>query len=141
MNTCRECGTTRPIEEFSISKGKPSNLCRPCKREYDNSYHAARTPEAKQRKMDLQEARKDILRKNLWEYKLNHPCVDCGESDPIVLEFDHTDIETKEHTICDMIKSGRSWEMILKEISKCVVRCANCHRRRTFTQFGWYGRV
>jgi hypothetical protein len=64
-------------------------------------------------------------------------CVDCGESDPRVLEFDHVS-GVKTGNVCDMIGSLISWRRISEEISKCVVRCANCHRRKTIRQLKWY---
>ena len=69
-------------------------------------------------------------------YLKEHPCVDCGETDPIVLEFDH--IRDKHKEISRLISDGVSFEMIQKEIEKCEVRCANCHRKRTAIQLGWY---
>ena len=59
-----------------------------------------------------------------------HPCVDCGEADMIVLEFDHVR-GTKADNIASMVKDGRSMACLKREIAKCEVRCANCHRRRT----------
>jgi hypothetical protein len=63
-------------------------------------------------------------------YLLLNPCVDCGESDVIVLEFDHVRGE-KENNIANA--SNRAWSLkkIKEEISKCEVRCCNCHRRIT----------
>jgi len=66
-----------------------------------------------------------------------HPCVDCGITNPIVLEFDHRDPTQKEHEIARLIADA-SWERLKQEIEKCDVRCANCHRRRTARQFGYY---
>lgn len=60
-----------------------------------------------------------------------NPCVDCGESDIIVLEFDHIK-GTKIGNIGDMQRDGYSIDKIKEEIAKCEVRCANCHRRITF---------
>ncbi|MGH2731035.1 MAG: hypothetical protein ACRDJI_10575 [Actinomycetota bacterium] len=57
-----------------------------------------------------------------------HPCVDCGEADVIVLQFDH--LEDKEFEISKGIRD-RNWASVLAEIEKCEVVCANCHRRRT----------
>lgn len=56
-------------------------------------------------------------------------CVDCGEKDPICLEFDHRDPLTKEFNIGEGY--NKSEKDILQEISKCDIVCANCHRKRT----------
>jgi hypothetical protein len=76
--------------------------------------------------------------KKIFEYFLSHPCVDCGETDPVVLEFDHIKRENKNLEISLMVSSYKTWEIILEEIQKCEVRCANCHRRKTAKQQGWY---
>jgi len=68
----------------------------------------------------------------MWEYLLKNPCIDCGEKDPIVLDFDHTNPKEKKGNISSWVASStRSWETILEEIAKCQIRCANCHRRKT----------
>lgn len=63
----------------------------------------------------------------LW-YKLLHPCVDCGESDIRVLDFDHIRGDK-----LFQVQSGKYKVLseILVEIEKCDVVCANCHRIRT----------
>ena len=58
------------------------------------------------------------------------PCVDCGESNPIVLEFDHVCGE-KRKNIADMANQAYSIGSIKEEMRKCEVRCANCHRQKT----------
>lgn len=65
-------------------------------------------------------------RQFVLEYLLDHPCVDCGVTNPIVLDFDHVTGE-KIGNVSEMIKSG-SLRGIKEEIKKCEVRCANCHR-------------
>lgn len=37
-----------------------------------------------------------------------------------------------------MVADGYSWENILKEIEKCQVLCANCHRIKTARDYKWY---
>ena len=54
-------------------------------------------------------------------------CVDCGESNPLVLDFDHVKGK-KIKCISDMVRCSYSIDTIKKEIEKCEVRCANCHR-------------
>ena len=68
-------------------------------------------------------------------YLWSHPCVDCGESDPIVLEFDHQG--KKSETICELVNRGTAWRTVELEMSRCHVRCANCHRRKTARERGW----
>lgn len=63
-------------------------------------------------------------------------CMDCNEKDPIVLEFDHIDPASKEADISKLLGSHKSIERLRREIAKCEVVCANCHRRRTAKVFG-----
>lgn len=79
----------------------------------------------------------DKLRRYVLEYLLEHPCVDCGEKNPIVLEFDHIKGQ-KLSTISELKGSITRLERLKSEMDKCVVRCANCHRRKTATERGWY---
>ena len=62
--------------------------------------------------------------------KKMYGCVDCGESNPVVLEFDHVQGE-KRKAISDMVCNYYSIETIKEEIRKCEIRCANCHRKKT----------
>lgn len=65
------------------------------------------------------------------EYLQSHHCVDCGESDAIVLEFDHVG-DDKIANVSDMVnRLSYSLNKIKQEIEKCQVRCCNCHRRIT----------
>tara|TARA_R110001592_G_scaffold328242_2_gene609693 strand:+ start:259 stop:678 length:420 start_codon:yes stop_codon:yes gene_type:complete len=58
-------------------------------------------------------------------------CVDCGEGNPIVLEFDHVRGK-KKMCVSDMRNQSYSIKTIQKEIDKCDIRCANCHRIVTY---------
>ncbi len=73
----------------------------------------------------------------LLAYLVDHPCVDCGEDDLMVLEFDHVRGE-KEKAVSRLVNDCVSWEKILEEVEKCDVRCANCHKRKTAKQLGFW---
>lgn len=64
------------------------------------------------------------------KYLKGNRCVDCGISDIRVLEFDHVRGD-KTKNISDMVRDANSIAKIEEEISKCDVRCANCHRIKT----------
>lgn len=72
----------------------------------------------------------------LRAYLKDHHCVDCGEDNPIVLEFDHTDPKHKQFNIGDATKRGFSLRRVQDEVAKCEVRCANCHRKKTYRDAG-----
>jgi len=80
--------------------------------------------------------RRQRNRELLYEYLLSHPCVDCGERDPIVLDFDH--LRDKKYRVANIVATGCSWERIVLEIEKCAVRCANCHRRKTAKDLNYF---
>lgn len=129
MRVCKTC--EEEYEDF----GQRRSICRPCKRIYDRQFHANRTPEQIRRKVELQKIRIQENRKRVWYYLLEHPCENCPESDPVVLEFDHIDQKTKVAAVAEMM--CLKWEKIEQEIAKCRVLCANCHRRHTAKQLGW----
>lgn len=99
------------------------------KREYDRNYYHTKVDKAK--KNELQKQRRKALSGWVREYLSSHPCVDCGEADPVVLEFDHIK-GTKLGNVSDLTKWGWSVKRIQEEMDKCEVRCANCHRRITW---------
>lgn len=84
----------------------------------------------------LDEKYRAIKREFIVEYLKNHPCVDCGEADIVVLDFDH--VKDKVLDISHMMQQKWSLKKIQIEIIKCEVRCANCHRRKTAKDRGYY---
>jgi hypothetical protein len=91
-----------------------------------SAYHHANTARYRARNREL-----------IYGFLAQHACVECGEADPRVLEFDHVRGE-KKGNISDMVRRGVPWARVTEEIQKCEVRCANCHRRRTVSQFKWF---
>jgi len=75
---------------------------------------------------------KQNLKRKLAEIKEASGCVDCGINNHIILDFDH--LRDKKYNISRMIHDGFSWKAIKKEIEKCEIVCANCHRIRTYNR-------
>ena len=83
--------------------------------------------------------------KNLYEARRilldglkSKPCMDCGNSFPaICMDFDHRPGTVKKFQIS--VKALCALARIEKEIAKCDIVCANCHRIRT-KQRGQYRR-
>lgn len=70
--------------------------------------------------------RRKKIKKQFIEYKKELKCNRCDNGDYRVLEFHHIN-DNKEFNISEMLR-GHSFENILKEIEKCEILCANCHR-------------
>lgn len=130
---CKPCG-----KEYTKDHKKQS-MCKDCTREYNRKYHSNRSKESLERKQQLQVDRREKICIKIYEYLSKHCCEMCGIDDPVVLEFDHIDQDTKTFTIADA--KGKSWARIIEEIKKCRVLCCNCHRRHTAKQLGWYSYI
>lgn len=64
----------------------------------------------------------------------SNPCLDCGKCFPTVcMDFDHARGK-KEFTIAAAATNGCTILRLLKEIEKCELVCANCHRVRTYSR-------
>jgi 5-methylcytosine-specific restriction endonuclease McrA len=73
-----------------------------------------------------------LIRRNLLfliSILTDSSCVDCSETDIVVLEFDH--IGPKRNSVATLALGACSLDTIKREIAQCEIRCANCHRRRT----------
>lgn len=77
---------------------------------------------------------RERIRAFITAHLKTNPCVDCGEANIIVLEFDH--IRDKDFNLSDAARKGVSMKKLKDEIAKCEVRCANCHRRKTYERSG-----
>ena len=55
-------------------------------------------------------------------------CAKCGDTRGYVLDYHHINPEDKETNISRMISNRYTLDKVDKEIDKCIVLCANCHR-------------
>lgn len=138
--TCFKCKTDKPVTEFyrnSSSKSGYSSWCKECQKSHFQSRYSSE-PQLRERKSKARRKNKDKKRTVIKEYFKSHPCVDCGEADYCVLDFDHRDPNEKRYGIAHIMGNNHSISTLLVEMDKCDVRCANCHRRRTAQQQGWW---
>ena len=108
---CSKCDCTKPLGDFSLRKtrnNKPSAYCKSC----DNKRKALKAREFKQECLN---------------YLGTNCCSKCGYNNNIVaLDFHHLDPTEKEAGLASM---GRALNnKVKKELDKCIVLCANCHR-------------
>ena len=130
--TCTRCQRSLPDAAFP-RKAKGSRFlqswCRECFSTFNRQNYLDNRAREIARVRRNQKVAVDRVRQLLRAYLAEHPCVDCGEADAGVLEFDH--LRDKSDDVSRMVSSGLSWDRVLSEIAKCEVRCANCHRRIT----------
>lgn len=61
--------------------------------------------------------------------KTGKSCSCCGQSfPPQLLDYHHVDPATKRFRLAHAVRNGYGKAVILAEIAKCVLLCANCHR-------------
>jgi hypothetical protein len=114
---CTKCGIMRELSVFRIQRGKHQQSCKKCYLEYGRRHYQNN----KQYYVDKAKRHNDVLwektRRLVWNYFKEHPCVDCGNSDPRVLEFDPVRGE-KQYNISDLKSLHFRWETILKRNRK-----------------------
>jgi hypothetical protein len=136
---CRACGVTQSLSEFALKNKKTgcrATLCRACQRLYSRNHYRANRSDYLEKAQRQRQRDRDLFAAYMLDFFRTHPCVDCGSSDPLVLDFDHREASEKLSTVSTFAR-GQDMRGLLAEIAKCDVQCANCHRRRTARQFGW----
>lgn len=133
MKQCFRCNQTKPLEDFSWrnkTKNTRHSWCKVCRKEYD----AAQWKSGNKKKTTIEKRQTNRLKleQYLVDYWKTHPCVDCGETNIIKLDFDH--LRDKKANLANMIANQCSIKTIATEIEKCEVVCKNCHAIRTATR-------
>jgi L-lysine 2,3-aminomutase len=103
---------------------------------YAKEHYKKNKPQYLSRAKKFTKNNRKAVRDWVWTYYTEHPCVDCGASDPLVLQFDH--LRDKKFSIADGVNRSFSLEVLKAEVEKCEVRCANCHQRKTSLERGWW---
>jgi hypothetical protein len=123
MKTCSKCGQVKDESEFSwnIRGVKKHSACNPCRALEQADYYQRTRPRQLKYKAARQVQKREEARRFVFNHLKVHPCVDYGESDPLVLTFDHVR-GRKKMNISQMVNQGYSLEALRDEISKFEVR-------------------
>ena len=140
MKRCCACKSEQPIENFNRNKCRKDGLqsrCRPCDQHRAREKYRGSSIEQEKTKL-RSKTLSDSNNEFVYALLLVSKCVTCGENDPATLDFDHLVPEDKHLNVSRMKKHSR--KTLEAEIAKCQIICANCHRKKTAKQFGWYRR-
>lgn len=98
-------------------------------KEKQKAYRIKHYRQNKQQYIDRNRKRRAELKKWIRDYKSDKCCEFCGEDHIACLDFHHKNSDTKERGVSSLIARGAAKKTILAEIKKCIVLCANCHRK------------
>ena len=137
---CNHCLQEKDENEFNWrykTLGVRNKACKGCQHSFNKTYYEGDAKDIHLQKVkERSESAREVAREFVYQYLLSHPCSQCGETDPRVLEFHH--VGNKDTEITRLVSGGWSVKRIQEEINKCKVLCANCHRRLTMTERGWF---
>jgi type I site-specific restriction-modification system R (restriction) subunit len=93
-------------------------------KEYSAKYYEANKESSKKRISD----RKKERRKEWSAFKSTLKCAKCGEDHPATFDFHHVERHPDNKKVSKLLQS-HNYGAARKEIKKCIVLCANCHRK------------
>lgn len=130
MKYCSRCDTTKDLSGFHRRGNGYQPICKSCRKLNDAKFYK----DNKKRIIALKKKRR--LEKLVWYFSLKqNPCVDCGVMfHPTAMQWDHRDKLDKILDVSAMLNLGKSKKLILKEIEKCDLRCANCHAVKSWKE-------
>ena len=124
---CTKCEVDKPLTEYcKQAKGK-MGVQPACKACMNIAYKNSRAKKH-QHYMDVAKQRRQKYSQQFQEWKAQQKCLVCQEDEECCLDLHHLDPSEKEGLVSDMA-FNQPWETLLLEINKCVVLCANCHRK------------
>lgn len=130
LRRCATCAEWKTSSEFHRSRTGQFTYCRDCRRAYDRRYYAERGRSAR---LARRRAAIDAAREWMVGLKDGIPCADCAQAFPVyVMHWDHLPGFDKIGDISTMV-AHRKREIVLEELKKCQLVCANCHILRTIS--------
>ena len=135
MKMCGTCQKAKPVTDFNRKSSRADGLqevCRECNRASSRKYYQQHRAHHISVIRERTLAQKAASIAFITKYLGDHPCVDCGASDIRVLDFDHRPDCNKRDGVMQLVRNGFGLSIIEDEISKCEVRCRNCHAIVTY---------
>lgn len=124
VKTEKRCATCYEVKDRNSFASKFVRSCFSCK--------SMETTDRKEYNQVWQKQRNIKVKQFIFNYLSNNPCVKCGETDVMVLEFDHMVAEQKSFNLGRAhMQAKMNIDTLAKEIAKCQVLCSNCHKRKT----------
>jgi len=126
MKLCKRCKVSKAKEEFHKNLRQSDgvqSVCKTCRKQMDS----VRYKTSNKRDVNLERKKKLLIK--VQELKSSVGCSTCPEKDYRCLDYHHLDPTNKVDNVAQLVGQGVSWVNILKEIKKCIVLCANCHRK------------
>ena len=123
MKICSKCKIPKELEDFPINRTKKdgrAHICKKCQNEYVRQHYKKN----KKQYYDRNIRRKNEAREYVINFKKNGKCGRCPEHRWWVLDFHHTN--NKKDYITRLFSYGI--DTVKREIEKCELLCANCHR-------------
>lgn len=125
---CTKCGEEKSLTEFNFknkARNKRQAQCKECQRKRERElYNEKYKYENKDLYNENRRKWKSEMRKLTRDLK-SCGCVICGEKEPCCLDFHHLKDKKFEVSKAPNVSKGR----LYAEVQKCIVLCANCHRK------------
>lgn len=135
MKTCSRCEKSKPLSAFNKKNNGKDSQCRMCRAAYWTQWYA----KPSNRREHIRQSKKHAaIRQRIVLAKMRDlkggPCTDCGGTfPPWVMQFDHLPHRGKKRAnVSKLSAQGYSEKIVLAEIAKCELVCANCHADRTY---------
>jgi hypothetical protein len=130
MKTCTGCQETKNLTDFSF-RNKAKDLlaarCKSCHAKYAKKHYEANSDDYKARAVASNRVSRKKNREWIRELKRKSGCRYCDESEPVALDFHH--VEKKIENIAILASRNVGRQKLESEVRKCIVICANCHRK------------
>lgn len=126
MKVCSKCGIEKSLDEFHKQTRSKDGLQPACKACMNIAYNVSRKKK-QEHYQAVAAARYAKNTERIRQWKSSHGCKCCGETFAPCLELHHLDPNEKDFDPAE--GAVKSWAVFMAEAAKCVVLCANCHRK------------